>query len=342
MLKLYSYSKASSRLFLSTVAATGLIAASNSAHAELLAYEGFDYDPVSVMRIHNGLNGGTGWGGGWGNLGGAISNNVPIISGSFGYTDTFGNILVTSGNRVFVTGNGPANGLAGGTLGSASPNRTLTLGQGTNGLPSVTWVSFLSQVVGPAFPYADPAGGTVNYGRAQGMNLMFGGNERMLLGRSSQNGEPADPTWPNDTWALNIRGNATFSTNASITSDSLTELTLVLVGIFHDGNPGNFNDIAYMWLNPSDLANPTNSAPVATISADTFTGADRDLNFDRIRLFAGSSNSIVGWGNIEFDEIRIGTGSPTDVLPFIPEPAVASLLGLAGLGVVLHMRRRRH
>jgi hypothetical protein len=72
-----------------------------SANAALIAYEGFDYaaDPNGL----NSANGGVGWNTDW-NLG-----NSAIILGGFNYTDSFGNQLVTIGNRAATDENNAGN-----------------------------------------------------------------------------------------------------------------------------------------------------------------------------------------------------------------------------------------
>jgi hypothetical protein len=348
MIRNNSNKTAFSRMLIVAVAASVWISA-QPVKASLNAYEGFAYQ--SGLRL-NGLSGGSGWSGAWGNLTGALTNNSIILSTGYGYSDGFGNVLQVSGNSLYLSGNNnlgtpdPVINDGGlGTAGGPSPNRVLSFGYGTNGVSSQVWISFLAQVLGPStVPFADPGSpnGTVYYGRAQGFQLFRAGTERMLTGRSSQNGEgTGNLGLPNDTWALNVRGAAQFTTNFSTTSVSLTSSppVLVLLRIDTDGLT-NANDRAYMWLNPTDLTNPTNGAPLANISQADFAGATADLDFDRIRLFAGGSNAVVGWGTISIDEIRIGTGDPRDVLPIVPEPAVACLLGLAGLGLVLRFRRK--
>lgn len=324
------------------VSAAVAIGTSLSSKASLVAYEGFDYTAGNTLF---GMNGGSGWGAAWANLGTTASftaSNTLVSSGSFTYTDTYSKQLAVSGNRLFLTGNGPANGIPSSSLGNVSPNRVLTSGFGTNGSSQVIWISFLTQVNSSGVTYNAPNRGAINSGRAQGLQVFTGGTEKMLFGRSSQNQEADDPTWPNDTLAINYHGSATFTTNSSISSVSLNSLSLVLVRLDLDGSSSTYNDKASMWINPSDLSNPTNSAPNATLALSQFTtGVDRDLSFNTIRLFAGSSNSIVGWGNIYLDEIRIGTDDPRDVLPLVPEPTSVMLLGLAGLSALLIRRSRK-
>ncbi|TWT90509.1 hypothetical protein Mal64_09000 [Pseudobythopirellula maris] len=63
------------------------LAMTNDASAELLAYEGFDYDPGAL----SGQNGGDGWGGSWG--------AGEVVSGSLGYGS-----LTTTGNSALFEG----------------------------------------------------------------------------------------------------------------------------------------------------------------------------------------------------------------------------------------------
>lgn len=98
------------------------------------------------------------------------------------------------------------------------------------------------------------------------------------------------------------------------------------------------NDLLRLWLNPSDLSDPTGDAPIINsvgIGAG-WVGSNSGFTVRELRLFADTS---VGEQFI-FDEIRLGT-TPGDVMPFIvlPEPTTA-MLAMAGMGM-LGLRRRR-
>jgi hypothetical protein len=75
----------------------GIISAAAPAHAELIAYEPFDY--AEVRQQLQGKSGGMGFAGEWMRLanqwGGEVSNNYRIAEGSL----TFGGLL-TAGNRI--------------------------------------------------------------------------------------------------------------------------------------------------------------------------------------------------------------------------------------------------
>lgn len=324
-----------------------LISSAIPAKAVLLAYEPFDYAPAQSLI---GLNGGIGFNSAWLYNSSSHSNNMVIVSGSFTYTDQYGNQLLTSGNRVHVTGDGSDQGdNTGGIRGTASaqPLRVLSFYRGSGNVETeTTWISLLALRTGLPHPYEYTPGSYLYYGRAASFqpfwvgdtNSTTQGSERIAIGRASQNGEAAT-LLPKDTWGALNRGAATQSVVSQV---PLTNLVFLLVRIDHvpGVNPG--NDTAYIWINPSSLVTePLISTADITISASQFGSSDRDYNFDRIRLFGGSWNSTVGYGSIQVDEIRIGT-TFADVTPLVPEPSAVVLSVLGGLGLlVLRLRRKQ-
>lgn len=318
-------------------------AAAPSARAVLLAYEGFDYTPGESLLNQNG---GFGFSGPW------LTNathalNALILPGSFTYTDSFGNQLITSGHRAFVTGDGTATGdNTGGNTANGQPLRVLSFQRGAGSDPDVTWISFLALRTGQAVEVPDPQGhGSIFYNRGTSVQLFWQGDlnstaqgsERLSIGRATQTSEtdPALATAPNDTWAAVNRGAANQSVISSV---PLTNVVFVVMRINHEPgvNPG--NDTAYLWLNPPNLTvEPDVASATMVINASQFALNDRDYNFDRIRIFAGNLQPQ-GYGSIELDEIRIGT-TFWDVAP-IPEPGVPALMGLGALVALMWFRRR--
>jgi len=98
MMRLSTFSYFARRLPLLAVAAGLVISASSSAHAELIAYEGFDYAEGDL----DGANGGTGWVDGWG-AHQAFTDETDksfVVSPGLSYTDGNGNSLPTVGRAV--------------------------------------------------------------------------------------------------------------------------------------------------------------------------------------------------------------------------------------------------
>ena len=328
--------------------AAALLAAP-TASAALLAYEPFDYQPGSTVT--NG-GGGFGFADTW-QVNSTNVNNFIAVAGSHSYTDSGGRVLVTSGNRAWATGNATNTGDdLGGNTGNAQSFRALSTPLGylqPNDASTTTWLSYLVESVNTVLtPYTGTGaeGGTINYGRAAALQLFNTNAEQIAFGRASQNSEPDG--YANDTLAVFNRGAApqTVASNAA-----MNELHFVLVRIDH--NPGfppagsggiaGGNDVAYMWVNP-DLDVEPSTGTALMIDPQMFSGPpvnagnnDRDYQFNRIRVFAGSNNATVGYGSIQIDEIRIGTTFES-VTPFVPEPSAGALAALAVVGL---LRRRR-
>lgn len=325
------YSRTTTRIGIAGVALATLFCATQTTQAALLAYEGFEYN---VGETFLGASGGSGFSQAW-QTNSTNPNNALTKAGSLSYTDGFGNSLQTSGGRGAFTGNGTATGdNTGGTTGNAQPFRGLTTTRGYGTDAATTWVSFLAVRTGKPFAYSD-AGGNVSYGRAAGLQFFNTNTEQLTMGRASQNSE-TDTSLPNDTWAIYNRGAAGQTVASTI---ALTDLVFVTMRIDHltgANNPG--NDVAYLWFNHANLTLEPNIADALQISASQFAASDRDYNFNRIRLFAGSDNTTVGYGSEEIDEIRIGENY-SDVAPIavVPEPTV---LTLGGLGLLALTFRR--
>jgi hypothetical protein len=301
--------KTISLLFVSLALAVGLAPRASGA---LLAYEGFEYTAgESLLNQNGGLN----WSQPWQTNSQSSALNTIIVAGSLGYTDQSGHSLVTSSNRVHVTGNGSATGdNTGGNTSSAQPIRSLNFARGSNNVTESTWISCVAIRNGNGFPFSD-AGGNVFYGRAASVQF-FTGTENLSIGRGSQNSE-TNTALPNDTWAAFAQGSSISTVPTSVPWTS-SPPALLLVRIDHIGNvsttAGNA-DTAYMWVNPTNLAvQPSDSAANAVISSD-YLGATRDFAFNRLRFFGGSENGTVGYGAMDVDEIRIGN-TYADVTPY--------------------------
>lgn len=336
-----------------------LITSQPVSKASLLAYDGFDYAVGNLA----GNNGGAGWTSAWAQNGGNTANS-QIVGGSLSYMDAFGYSLVTSGNSAFITGDGSVNGdnLAGGSNSSSQPLRILNFSVGTSGGVETTWVSFMAIRTDKASPTPGAPPNDYAHSRASGFQFFYNatttsttaGNEQFSFGRGTQSSETLNPALPNDTWGVLQQGNAN-ATVASTVPFSGTPVDFILIRVDSVGSTVNDAanaDTIHVWINPTDLNTaPADGTADITFASDLFSGAptsvNRDLNFDRIRLFAGNDQGTLGstftYGNLSLDEIRIGTTfgdvTPNLAAP-VPEPSVLGMLGLGGLALARFVRRR--
>lgn len=343
------------------IALTVMLGQQNS-KATLLAYEGFDYTPGNLDTTKNG---GIGWSQAWQptpTTSPAI-NNQQVFAGGFNYTDGLGNSLVVSGNRAHVTGDGGASGdnIGGnGTTTSVTPTRGLAFSRGTSGLTESTWISFIALRTG--LPQGSvgqpPVGAAPNdylYGRAASAQFFYnsaasttGGSEMFSVGRATQSSETgAASSLQNDTWGILQQGNA-LATKVSSVNWASSPADFMLMRIDHVGGIGASGgvltnaDTIRLWINPNLDVLPADGAADITLNANDFNptlAINRDLVFNRFRIFGGGTNAVVGYGSIEMDEIRVGE-TFVDVTPYtsVPEPAVAALGGLSVLAIVLRRR----
>jgi hypothetical protein len=295
------------------------LAAPASAPAALLVYEPFDYaagaDPSGET-----LNGGTGWAAGWGNRSGStvIAGNVvgdTVLEGSLGYTDGLGNMLVTAGNRLQVSGE----------PGTAQPFRSMSVFRGSS--ESTTWVSFVGVRYGETSTVEQPNN---PYPRAANMSLYqldgTTGAERLAIGGSS--GMPEDNVSLIPAGGGGNRVGANPPVSQAITS-------LVVVRIDHIGDAAAL-DNAYMWVNPTLGVEPDiGSAHAASVGGFLY-------NVDALRPFAGNFSAAQPrpFAVADYDEFRLGE-SFADVTPFIPIPEPSAALLVAGALAATTLRRRR-
>ena len=91
-----TFSNRSARQGLLTACLTSFLLSASSATADLIAYEGFNYDAESQLH---GLNGGFGWEGQW-NVNKQPNSTTKIVNqvlnAPFGYTDLTGRILANN------------------------------------------------------------------------------------------------------------------------------------------------------------------------------------------------------------------------------------------------------
>lgn len=299
--------------------AATLLSASDS-HAELIAYEGFNYSAVSILGANDLLGQGSigdGWEGVWiRSRHSTPSGFSPLQEGSLSYTDARGNALVTSGNHVLVSGQKMSEGGQNTTVGRDLTGLEATIG-------SVYYISFIAQRRGdpvdmtnphwdtldtPGYPY-----GTNAYPRASGVRFLpnAGSNDLSgLIGRFSNQ--------PTGVWTL--AGDALTGDDDIESEVPLTETSFCVVRIeYYDGgivNDAQGNPVQLIGTNLSFWVNPSNlnheSAPIGT-----GTPLDNDLpvlwEIDGIGIEA-NNESITPEGfvtraasKIAVDELRIGT-----------------------------------
>jgi hypothetical protein len=272
------------RAVMCVVVLAGALLAPAPARAELLAYEGFAYDPGDLGT----LNGGTGWSAAWARNG---AGTASVVADSLTYTDTAGNALAVTGNHGFVSGQ-TANGDA---------HRDLAMRGDVDA--TTTWWSFIGQRLVPH------ATADENLIRASSLQIRNTVNttpsvERLAVGK----GTTGAPTVQQN-WGMLHTGNAA---NSAVTSDPILEQAFLVVRIDHVGDVA-VADNAWLWVNPRLDQTPDVSLADAALTGAT-TPASIDFSFNRIRAFAGNTNATGPYADFEFDEIRIGTAF-ADVAP---------------------------
>ena len=325
-----------------------------TANATLLAYEGFDY---SASILDSTKNGGFGWSQAWQPTTGTANVLLPnqqVLSTGFTYTDALNNSLVVTGGRAHVTGDGALDGLAGGvgTTTSVTPTRGLAFSRGTSGATESTWMSFIALRTGLTQPVVGAPPNDYLYGRAASAQLFYnsvssttGGSEMFGVGRATQSSETINVA--NDTWGVLQQGNANATKVSTVNWASGADFMLMRIdhvgGIGASGGVITNADTIRLWINPNLDVAPSDGSADIVLNANDFNpalGINRDLIFNRFRIFGGGTNATVGYGSMELDEIRIGEGFG-DVTPFtaVPEPAIAAFGGLSVLALILRRRR---
>jgi hypothetical protein len=256
------------------------------AAGELYVYEPFDY-PAGEQLV--GKSGGTGFTGAWRDQ--AFPNSATIQAGSIAYPG-----LTTSGNSVLMTGE----------AGSLQIFRNHVNVPGDDG--TTTWISFLGQRLGaiqdppvnPNNPY--PRGVNVSFYNTEGFAAH--GREQFAVGSSSGG--------PTNDWAFIGHGQV-----ANILPASTPPVpyggappAFVVLRIDHHGppnldGPGN-NDDVYFFVNP----NPDVEPAIETANAKRLGTEPNSFDYaglDYVRPFVGNTNGAQPFGELLWDELRIGS-----------------------------------
>jgi hypothetical protein len=284
------------------------------ASAGLLAYEPFANAAGTTII---GSSDGFGFSSAWVNY--STSTGIDTnTSYGLSYTDGSGNSLTTSGGAGFFQGSTTANA-------SMQPIRVLSFATGTNSGSIKTdgssiWISFLIARSGPTGTLAgNPYGRGVNLGLDVSNGVTTAVVQHLATGGSS--------AAPQNTVGLIPQGAAGNLKPSTVTFGGQTNLVVVRIDYL------NGNDSAYLWVNPTLGSQPLDS------TANTNSLVGFDFSFNDIRMFAGGqANGAQPYGEALLDEVRIGD-TWADVTP-IPEPVMASLVGLGGLALLIYRRRK--
>jgi hypothetical protein len=300
------------RLRFSCIGAAALLIsmlAAQRSFAVLQVYDGFTYaDGTNIV----GQNGGGGWSNAWNATGLTGTTNSATAPGlTYAGLSAMGNKLTLAGQQT--------------TSGNASNafifrNFGATTTYGADG--TTAWLSFIGQRTGSKSGTFG-AGGTPSYQRIFGISFFNAGtantNERFSVGELTAAGTDADM------WALNIF-NPTGAGEVQSSSTAIDQLSFLLVRL--DYGVGTSADNAYLWVNPNlALGEPSTAQAQATLIG-------RNLEFDRLRVSAGGSNSSTEQPNGAIlaasgilDEIRIGNSFASVIGPgLIPGDVNGDLL----------------
>ncbi len=229
-----------------------------ASRAELIAYEGANYAPLTLIA---GLNGGTGWRGEW-------SGDTRVVSGSLVL-----NGVSTSGNRFVTSGNGAGSARAIETSGFEGLLQSGRLGkEGTT-----LWLSFLFRAV------------TTGNNNAAGVLLYDGpvsaANQVLFVGVPTGGSTLGLIAPPNSAPPFGA------SALSSIIGTNQQTLFLVIKMMF--GTPN--GDRVFLYVNPPMEAEPTNNIYIAAVLNNLSFQFDRlqlasgattttTASFDEIRL----------------------------------------------------------
>jgi len=310
------------------VASLLVCATSQIADAQLIAYEGFDYPNGDLAVVGNGaLGGGTGWEPGVGWVHNVRETNETIVEfdsfvttnlpDGWGYTDSQGNQLQTSGSALLKTESSEEersfdlSGVDPALLRASNVNPALVPGPPTG--PSAfgaggaeIWFSFLGE--GKDLPAGQ--GGIAN------LNLLDGvagdQQKKVRLGRLNnlQPDNTFDSALGNTGWGIADAQTFQFGVSHSATGDSAFDKVFYVARIqFFDigqaipGDAANVfgDEVATVWINP-DLGSTAPSEGSAAVTNQI------------LQDFALMGLGTDGTADTYFDEIRFGL-TYADVAP---------------------------
>jgi len=275
----------------------------SSARAGLDVYEGFQYADGTIIV---GQSGGGGWSNAWNKSGNAGSTENATTPGlTYSSLPVLGNKVSLAGQQLTTASSTGSSAFVFRNFGSA-----ITYGADS----STAWISFIGQRTG-AKSGAHGAGLTPTYQRIFGISFFSGGtantNERFNVGELTSSTSFVDT----DMWALNIFDPNSAANNLTVPSTTaVDQLSFLLVRV--DYGIGTGTDNAYLWVNPNlGLGEPSTGSAQATLS-------NKNLEFDRLRLSAGGSQSSTDQPNGGLlaasgllDEIRVGTSFASVIGP---------------------------
>ena len=299
--------------------------AAQSARAQLIAYDGFNYPDLSGIATSTGGDS-SGWAFAWASSTAGSQLGTNTASGL-----TYGGLITDAG--ALQVGK-PQPGSPVGTATAATPQRTLTdtLGNLAAANGGTLWLSFL--MYNPVYPTNTPGSPYYrqsNLGFFSGGNSTAGGTEKADLGLPNGSATQAGNVW--SAWGGTVAGGAA---NVSTVSAFSSSVQLVLVEMVVDNTTA--VDTYYAWLNfnPALLGNNANAPSTATADVSS-SGADLS-SVNVLRFQAGGYNANGTNAFFTVDEVRLGD-SFADVTP-VPEPAIFGLAALGGLAF-LALRRKQ-
>jgi hypothetical protein len=258
----------------------------SAARGDLLVYEPFDY-PAGSQLI--GANGGIGFTTAWRNEN--VANSATIQAGSLAFPG-----LPTTGNSVLMTGQSNSLQIFRDHINIAGTDDTQT------------WISFIGQRLGPIQdPVVNP-----NNPYPRGVNISFYNTEGLAIhGREQFAVGNASGAATNNVAFIGHGQNAFIlpSTNPAVPYGGAPPAYLV-IRIDHHGppnldGPGN-NDDVYLFVNPDPLVEPLTSLANAQRLGTEASSFDYS-GLDHLRPFIGNTSGANPYGELLWDELRIGT-----------------------------------